>query len=69
VLNFQRAEIPTALAGNQFLVVQPGNSLWRIARHVYGLGPLYTEIYHANRSEIVDPNIIYPGQIVTAPPG
>jgi len=69
MLNFQRAEVPSTLGGGQFLVVQPGNSLWRIARLVYGQGPMYTEIYHANRNAIVDPNFIYPGQIVTVPPG
>ena len=69
LLHFQRAEVPATLANNQFLVVQPGNSLWRIARHVYGQGPMFTEIYRANRSEILDPNIIYPGQIVAVPPG
>lgn len=69
VLNFQRAEVPATLGSSQFLVVQPGNSLWRIARLVYGQGPMYTEIYHANRSAIVDPNVIYPGQIVAVPPG
>jgi nucleoid-associated protein YgaU len=66
-LRFRRIEVPQALAGNQFLVVQPGNNLWRIARRTYGEGLLYTEIYEANRNEIVDPNLIYPDQVVTLP--
>lgn len=49
------------------VVVQPGNSLWRIARRLYGEGPLYTEIYRANQSQIQDPDLIYPGQIFTLP--
>jgi len=69
VLHFRRVEVPAQLANNQFLVVQPGNSLWRIARHVYGLGPLFTDIYQANRSEITDPNVIYPDQVMKLPPG
>ena len=69
LLHFKRLEVPATLADNQFLVVQPGNSLWRIARHVYGQGPMFTEIYRANRSEIVNPDIIYPGQVVAVPPG
>ena len=68
-LQFRRAEVPKELAGNQFLVVQPGDTLWHIARRTYGEGLLFTDIYHANRSEIVDPNLIYPGQVVALPPG
>ena len=52
---------------NLFAAVQPGNSLWRIARRVYGDGPKYTEIYEANRSQIKDPDLIYPGQIFRLP--
>src|SRR5690606_24368407 len=42
-LPFERVEAG-ALAGGQ-IVVQPGNSLWRIARRVYGEGMRYTVIY------------------------
>lgn len=68
-LQFRRVEPPKELAGSQFLVVQPGDTLWHIARRTYGEGLLFTDIYHANRSEIVDPNLIYPGQVVALPPG
>jgi nucleoid-associated protein YgaU len=68
-LQFRRVEVPKELAGNQFLVVQPGDTLWHIARRTYGEGLLFTDIYHANRNEIVDPNLIYPGQVVALPPG
>ncbi|MBV9555286.1 MAG: LysM peptidoglycan-binding domain-containing protein [Alphaproteobacteria bacterium] len=47
--------------------VQSGNSLWVIARQTYGEGTQYTVIYSANRSHIRDPNLIYPGQIITLP--
>lgn len=49
------------------VVVQPGNSLWRIARRAYGEGLRYTDIYEANRSQIRDPDLIYPGQIFSVP--
>ena len=49
------------------IVVQPGNSLWRIARRVYGEGIRYTVIYQANRQMIRDPNLIYPGQVFEVP--
>ncbi|HKF70359.1 MAG TPA: LysM peptidoglycan-binding domain-containing protein [Stellaceae bacterium] len=68
-LQFRRVEVPKELAGNQFLVVQPGDTLWHIARRTYGEGLLFTDIYRANRNEIVDPNLIYPGQVVALPPG
>jgi nucleoid-associated protein YgaU len=48
--------------------VQPGNSLWRIARRVYGRGTRYTVIYEANRKSIRDPDLIYPGQVFIVPP-
>jgi len=49
------------------VIVQPGNSLWRIARKTYGHGLQYTVIYEANKDRIGDPNLIYPGQIFTVP--
>jgi nucleoid-associated protein YgaU len=49
------------------VIVQPGNSLWRIARKTYGHGIQYTVIYEANKDRIGDPNLIYPGQIFTLP--
>ena len=45
------------------ITVQPGNSLWRIARRVYGRGILYVEIYKKNNDLIKNPNLIYPGQV------
>ncbi|HWB51775.1 MAG TPA: LysM peptidoglycan-binding domain-containing protein [Stellaceae bacterium] len=47
--------------------VQAGNSLWVIARKTYGTGQHYTVIFGANREHIRDPNLIYPGQVITLP--
>ncbi|MDF1720812.1 MAG: LysM peptidoglycan-binding domain-containing protein [Minwuia sp.] len=49
------------------VVVQPGNSLWRIARRTYGRGISYTTIYEANQDRIRDPDLIYPGQVFNLP--
>ena len=49
------------------VIVQPGNSLWRISRRVYGQGTDYTIIYEANAEQIRDPDLIYPGQIFELP--
>ncbi|MGH6932117.1 MAG: LysM peptidoglycan-binding domain-containing protein [Dongiaceae bacterium] len=58
---------PVALRAGQQFVVQPGNSLWRIARRAYGNGLRYTVIYQANQSQIRDPDLIYPGQVFAIP--
>jgi nucleoid-associated protein YgaU len=66
-LPFQRAAVtPEVLAGSK-VVVQPGHSLWRIARQAYGGGVLYTLIYTANAEQIRDPDLIYPGQVFQVP--
>jgi hypothetical protein len=68
-LPFRRVEVPADLSENQFLVVQPGNSLWRIARRAYGEGSMFTEIYEMNKAAVQDPNVIYPDQVMTLPRG
>jgi nucleoid-associated protein YgaU len=52
-----------------YIIVQPGNSLWRIARRLYGKGITYVHIYEANRAQIRDPDLIYPGQVFEIPAG
>ena len=56
------ANIPTGK-----YTVQSGNSLWTIARQTYGNGTQYTVIFGANKEHIRDPNLIYPGQVITLP--
>ena len=62
-----RARPELLTLGDAIVVVQPGNSLWRIARRTLGGGIHFTEIYEANRSQIRDPALIYPGQIFALP--
>lgn len=64
---FQRAAPSEIAVAEGKVVVQPGNSLWRIAHSAYGRGVHYTVIYMANRVQIHDPDLIYPGQILTVP--
>jgi nucleoid-associated protein YgaU len=47
--------------------VSRGDSLWRISRLTYGAGERYAVIYNANREQIRNPNLIYPGQIFVVP--
>jgi nucleoid-associated protein YgaU len=64
---FQRAAPAEVAVAEGRVVVQPGNSLWRIARRLYGEGPRYTVIYQANQQQIRNPDLIYPGQIFAIP--
>ncbi|HYF88235.1 LysM peptidoglycan-binding domain-containing protein [Azospirillum sp.] len=66
-LPVQVSALPAGTADGRSIVVQPGNSLWRLARRTYGDGMLYTTIYTANREQIRDPDLIYPGQIFSLP--
>lgn len=47
--------------------VSRGDSLWRLSRDTYGAGTRYAVIYKANREQIRNPNMIYPGQIFVLP--
>ncbi len=75
-----RVETPFKREDPQFLIgtdtdtrttrqvtVQTGATLWAIARDRYGEGVLYVEVYDANRDKIVDPDLIYPGQVFALP--
>ena len=64
---FSREPLRVASADQQVVIVQPGNSLWRIARRTYGDGIQYSVIYEANQTQIRDPDLIYPGQIFELP--
>ena len=66
-LPFVKAPVIEATIEKATVIIQPGNSLWRIAAKVYGSGFRYTEIYEANIDQIRDPNLIYPGQVFKIP--
>lgn len=54
-----------AAAARQYVVVK-GDTLWAICRRFYGDGSLYGKLAAANG--IKNPNLIYPGQVLTIPP-
>jgi nucleoid-associated protein YgaU len=64
---FQRDQLPEGSLPEGRIVVQPGNNLWRLARSAYGRGIRYTVIYEANRDQIRDPALIFPGQVFAVP--
>ena len=47
--------------------VKKGDTLWAISAKYYGAGAQYTKIYGANTDKISNPNLIYPGQVLTIP--
>ncbi|MGV8986259.1 MAG: LysM peptidoglycan-binding domain-containing protein [Cypionkella sp.] len=49
------------------VTVQPGYTLWGIARNQMGHGILYVQVWNANKDKIRNPNLIYPGQVFTLP--
>ena len=53
-------------AGRRLFVVR-GDNLWNIARAHYGEGWRYTTIFSANKEQIRDPHLIYPGQVISLP--
>ncbi len=57
----------TATAPAISVTVQPGSTLWAIARETYGDGLLYVRVFEANRDSIRDPDLIYPGQVFAVP--
>jgi LysM repeat protein len=59
------AEEPAAAPSS--VTVQPGFTLWRIATETLGEGVLYVQVFEANKDQIRDPDLIYPGQVFTIP--
>ena len=49
------------------VTVQPGFTLWGIAKRQLGQGIMYVQVYEANKDKIKDPDLIYPGQVFTLP--
>jgi LysM repeat protein len=58
---------PAPTTQNKTYTVVKGDCLWNIAKKFYGNGSQYTKIYNANKDKIKNPNLIYPGQVLTIP--
>jgi hypothetical protein len=67
-LPFERVVVPVDVSGNgRRLYVVRGDNLWNIARAHYGEGWHHTKIFNANKDQIRDPDLIYPGQVFSLP--
>lgn len=49
------------------VTVQQGDTLWAISRERYGDGVLYVRVFEANKGDIRNPDLIYPGQVFSLP--
>ena len=59
----EKKELRTGTA----VIIRRGDSLWRVARRNYGKGIRYTTIFEANRDQVRDADLIYPGQVLKVP--
>jgi nucleoid-associated protein YgaU len=66
-LPFERVVVPPGTKDTRRLVVVRGDNLWNIARAHYGTGFHHTVIYGANKEQIINPDLIYPGQVFSLP--
>jgi nucleoid-associated protein YgaU len=58
---------PQAAVRADIITVQPGYTLWGIARDAYGDGVQFVKVFEANRAQIRNPDLIYPGQVFALP--
>lgn len=55
------------VAAIETATVVRGDSLWRISKKTYGSGFRYLVIHQANKEQIRNPDLIYPGQVFVLP--
>jgi nucleoid-associated protein YgaU len=58
---------PQLESSDNAVIIRRGDNLWRISRRMYGRGVRYTTIYLANEPQIVNPDLILPGQVFSVP--
>jgi LysM repeat protein len=64
---FGRLKVPNLSIEFRIKTVQPGSTLWAIAKERYGSGIEYHKVFEANKERIKDPDLIYPGQVFEIP--
>ena len=62
-----RAPAVDPITSVEVITVQPGSTLWAIARDSYGDGRQYVRVFQANRDRIRNADLIYPGQVFSVP--
>lgn len=64
--NTHRRTVTTAPSERTY-TVRSGDTLSSIATRFYGTADGWPVLYHANRARIVNPDVIYPGEVLTVP--
>lgn len=67
-LPFERVIVePVSSTDGRRLHIVRGDNLWNIAQAHYGAGWRHTVIFAANKDQVKNPDLIYPGQILSLP--
>jgi nucleoid-associated protein YgaU len=67
-LPFERVVVaPVSSTDGRRLHIVKGDNLWNIAQAHYGAGWRHTIIFAANKDQVKNPHLIYPGQILSLP--
>jgi protein tyrosine/serine phosphatase len=61
------ANLASAPQQSETYVVVAGDSLWKIAKNLYGKGSMWKVLFEANQDTVKNPNRIYVGQVLTIP--
>ena len=62
----QMFNVPIAVGENQYLVTS-GDFLTKIAEAVYNDPTMWHKIYKANKQQIMEPNLVFPAQVLDIP--
>lgn len=62
-----QSDMAVSVTCSESYTVVKGDCLWNISKKFYGSGAQYTRIYNENKDKIKNPNLIYPGQVLTIP--
>lgn len=60
-------ESTASVVGAKTYTVAKGDSLSKIAKHVYGNANRWRDIFEANRDQLDNPDLIQPGQVLKLP--
>ncbi len=66
-VNVDAVEAPEQTEEVLYYEIVKGDSLWKIAKNIYGDGNEYKKIFEENREVIKDPDLIFPGQKIRLP--
>jgi nucleoid-associated protein YgaU len=66
-VNIDAVEAPEQTEEVLYYEIVKGDSLWKIAKNIYGDGNEYKKIFEENREVIKDPDLIFPGQKIRLP--